>query len=459
MWRYKRFLQGKERGKMGISDLFKISEFKSEIEHLKVENQRLFNDNCYMNSLLTPEMKQSRDLNSLICELENKKAALLNDISNIQQDISRRVSNINNLDNEINLRKEEIIELDEKILLQDFGLYTPVYNLMTSEAYKERLTLIRQKQKNMIKNDTACVYPTTFTLDGSLSKGKKMMKDNVKQILRSFNNECDTVIDKVKFNNIESIRKKIQKSFNDLNRMNSSFRLSIVDSYLSLKLEELNLCYEYSVKKQEEKEEQKRIREQLREEARLQKELEEARKNIEKEKKHYENVLKSIETQIASTNDSDKAELEAKKMEILNQLNEIVKSIKNIDYREANKRAGYVYIISNIGAFGENVYKIGMTRRLDPQDRVDELGDASVPFNFDVHAMIFSDDAPALEAALHKAFEDRKLNMVNTRREFFNVTLDEIKDVVRRNFDKTVEFIDVPDAEQFRISQEMKQKQ
>ena len=119
-------------------------------------------------------------------------------------------------------------------------------------------------------------------------------------------------------------------------------------------------------------------------------------------------------------------------------------------------KAGYVYIISNIGAFGENVYKIGMTRRLDPQDRVDELGDASVPFNFDVHAMIFSDDAPALEAALHRAFENRKLNMVNQRREFFNVTLDEIKEVIKKNFDKTVEFIDVPDAEQYRISLKMK---
>lgn len=100
-----------------------------------------------------------------------------------------------------------------------------------------------------------------------------------------------------------------------------------------------------------------------------------------------------------------------------------------------------------------------MTRRLDPQDRVDELGDASVPFNFDVHAMIFSDDAPALENALHKAFESRKLNMVNQRREFFNVTLDEIKEVVRKNFDKTVEFVDTPNAEQYRVSLKMKEAQ
>ena len=105
--------------------------------------------------------------------------------------------------------------------------------------------------------------------------------------------------------------------------------------------------------------------------------------------------------------------------------------------------------------FGENVFKIGMTRRLDPTERVSELGDASVPFNFDVHAMIFSDDAPALETALHKAFENKKLNMVNTRREFFKVSLDEIKEVVKKNFDKTVEFIDIPDAEQYRVSQKM----
>ena len=148
--------------------------------------------------------------------------------------------------------------------------------------------------------------------------------------------------------------------------------------------------------------------------------------------------------------------MEKKKAEIEAQLEEINKNIKDIDYRESNAKAGYVYIISNIGAFGENIYKIGMTRRLDPQERIDELSDASVPFNFDIHAMIFSDNAPALENALHKAFENKKLNMVNQRREFFNVTLDEIKAVVMKNFDKSVEFIEVPEAEQYRTSLKMK---
>ena len=147
-----------------------------------------------------------------------------------------------------------------------------------------------------------------------------------------------------------------------------------------------------------------------------------------------------------------------KKSEIEAHLQYIDQEIKDIDYREANQKAGYVYIISNIGSFGEGVYKIGMTRRLDPQDRVDELGDASVPFKFDVHAMIFSDDAPALEAALHRAFDSRKVNMVNNRKEFFRVTLDEIEDVVKKSYDKTVEFTRLPQAEQYRETQMIQKK-
>ena len=151
-------------------------------------------------------------------------------------------------------------------------------------------------------------------------------------------------------------------------------------------------------------------------------------------------------------------ELLEKKSQIEIQLEEIEKSVKEVDYREANQKAGYVYVISNIGAFGENVFKIGMTRRLDPMERIDELGDASVPFNFDVHAMIFAENAPKLEAALHNAFSKQKVNFINQRREFFNVSLDDIKRVVKENFDKTVEFVDVAPAEQYRQSLLMKEE-
>lgn len=366
----------------------------------------------------------------------------------INSEITKKKSELQSLIYQIRTKQKEIINLDDEITMQGFGIYNPIYKFANSEQYKDKLKSIRQEQKNLIKNKSATSIPDYFTLDGSATKGKALVNDNVKQILRSFNNECDILINNVKFNNIDNSKKRIKKSFEQLNKMNSRMQIRLKTSYLKLKLDELNLAHEYALKKQEEKEAQKEERERLREEAKLRKEIEEARKAAEKEKTHYQNALQKLLSQLEKS--PDDVELIKKKDELEKQLGAIAENLKEIDYREANKRAGYVYIISNIGSFGENVYKIGMTRRLEPMDRVNELGDASVPFNFDVHAMIFSDDAPALETALHKAFEDKKVNMINTRREFFAVTLDEIKTVIKANFDKTVDFVNLPEAEQYR---------
>lgn len=436
---------------MSITDVFKTKQFKNDIERLTAENN-------YLNSLLTPEMRTAASINAEIQRLNVEKESLKSEIEDNRKQFQKIANEIASLNNEIEQKKKYIIFLDDETLFQDFGLYTPVYNLMNSELYKDKLAVVREKQKSMIKNNKAANFPSNFTYNNSLSQGKKLVADNVKQILRAFNNECEAIIDKVKFNNVEAIRKRIIKSCEDLNKLNSKMQISITPSYLDLKLQEMNLCYEYSITKQEEKEEQKRIREEQREAQKLQKEIEEARKTSEKERIHYKNALHRIEVQIQSANEIERAILEERRMEMQQQLDNIEEEIRKIDYREANQRAGYVYVISNIGSFGENIYKIGMTRRLEPMDRVDELGDASVPFAFDVHAMIFSDDAPALEAALHKAFDDRKVNMVNTRREFFHVTLEEIEAVVKKNFDKTVEFAKIPNAEQFRESQMIRRK-
>ena len=436
---------------MAITDVFKTKQFKNDIERLTAENN-------YLNSLLTPEMRQAVSINAEIQRLNAEKASMQ---AAIEDEMSKRqalAQEINSLNDEIEKKKASIIFLDDEILYQDFGLYTPVYNLMNSEKYKDKLAVVREQQKTMIKNNTAATFPANFTYNNSLAQGKKLVADNVKQILRAFNNECEAIIDKVKFNNVEAIRKRIIKSCEDLNKLNSKMLISITPSYLDLKLQEMNLCYEYAIKKQEEKEEQKRIREEQREAQKLQKEIEEARRTSEKERIHYRNALHRLEIQMQSANEVERAILEERRLEMEQQLNNIEEEIRKIDYREANQRAGYVYVISNIGSFGENIYKIGMTRRLEPMDRVDELGDASVPFTFDVHAMIFSDDAPALEAALHRAFDDRKVNMVNTRREFFHVTLEEIEAVVKKNFDRTVEFTKIPNAEQYRESQMMRRQ-
>ncbi|HEY9574045.1 MAG TPA: DUF4041 domain-containing protein [Lachnospiraceae bacterium] len=433
---------------MGFGDIFKIKAFKSEIENLNKTNSDLQSEITILNEMLTPEMKDATALKKAIQELNSDRQKLQIDIENQKSTIEDLKGKIANIEKEILAKKKLIGDLDDELALQDFGLYRPKYDFANSDLYKERLNQIRTQQKNYIKDDLAANYPTNLSYDGSVAKGKAMIKDNVKQILRSFNNECDVLIDKAKFNNVESIKTKIMKSFESLNKMNARLSISIKPSYLQLKIDELNLAYEYAMKKQEEKERQKEERERLREEAKLQKELEEARKNIEKEQKHYKNALDALLKQLGEN--PDDTDLIAKKEELEKQLTEIDNNLKDIDYREANKRAGYVYIISNIGSFGENVYKIGMTRRLEPLDRVSELGDASVPFNFDVHALIFSDDAPALENALHKAFEDKKVNMVNPRREFFKVSLAEIEEVVKQNYDKTVEFTRTADAEQYR---------
>lgn len=409
--------------------LFGIKE-KKEIERLK--------------SQMLPEQVTLADLQGQIAERQKQ-------LDNLQRDLYGTQCQLDAL-------RKEVIETSETILLQSFGLYTPRFSFVNSDEYKARLLEIRAQQKDMIKDKSAVSGNANWTVNGNAAKGRRMVADMQKLLLRAFNSECDDVIEHVKYNNIESSEKRITASRDAISKLGDLMGVSIQPRYYRLKIEELYLAFEYQQKKQQEKEEQKEARARMREEAKLAKEIEEERKKLEKEQKHYQNALKKITEQLASASEEDRAAIEEKKRELEQQLSKIDQEFQAVDYREANQRAGYVYIISNIGAFGEDVYKIGMTRRLDPMDRVDELGDASVPFDFDVHAMIFSDDAPRLEAALHNAFADRKLNFVNQRREFFHVSLDEIKQVVKENYDRSVEFIDLAPAEQYRQSLLMKKQ-
>lgn len=449
---------------MGFFDFIKQKEF-AEITCLKKDLEIYTNKEKELNQKIEEFKKECESLSKFkeITDLDSKRDEILSSIKlsqekskkaneNYQSEIIRLRSEIDELSKEIQDKKGQIVELDETILLQEFGMYSPIYDFANSEMYKDRLDAIRTEQKNMVLNKRAATCSTNWTVNGSEAQGRVMTNQNIKQILRCFNDECDMLISKVKFNTIIAYIDKIHKSSDALNRMNTKNSVQLSPDYVKLKVDELQLAYEYAQKKQEEKEEQKRIREQMREEAKLQKEIEEARRDIEKEQQHYTNALIKLNKQLESCDDIEKEVLLEKKQEIESHLTELDVAIKDIDYREANKKAGYVYIISNIGSFGENIYKIGMTRRLDPMERVDELGDASVPFKFDVHAIIFSDDAPQLEAALHRAFENKKVNMINNRREFFKVTLEEIEEVVRNNYDKTVEFERIPQADQYRES-------
>ncbi len=343
---------------------------------------------------------------------------------------------------------QETAVYDEEIQLAELGFYKPHFDFDTSEKYKEEIARVKKEQKDMVSSKEAIYCTTEWTVEGSKAKGRTMTNRGIKLTARAFNNECDAAISNTRWNNVDRMVQRVEKAFDAINKMNQSNAIIISTGYFKLKLKELRLAYEYADKKQQEKEEQQEIKRQMREEAKLEQELDRAQKDEEKFKKLLE-----------------KAQIEAEKSagSNLKTLNEKIASLSQElhDAHEKSERAksmaqqtkiGHVYVISNIGSFGENVYKIGMTRRLEPLDRVKELGDASVPFIFDVHAMIHSENAPALESALHKKFDQKRLNLVNSRKEFFRVNLSEIEEEVI-NISPDAEFIETAEARDYRESQ------
>lgn len=341
-------------------------ELLNQIEELKKELNAIH---------LTQEQVKYLDINKEIDKLNRHK----NDLKSKNRELQNKVSYL----------QQTLIGLEDIEEMQSFGIYKTKYGLESSELYNRKLQNIRDKQKAMIKNKTATIHNTSYIVDGDKKKGKEFILDTVKLSLRAFNNECDNIITKTKFNNVEKSAERIKKIYKEINSLTDMQHVSIKTEYLNLKIEELYLKYEYECKKQEEKEEQQAIKERMREEAKVLKELEAARKKIEKEETHFSNAIKDLNNKLEKADDKEKNTLLEKIKELENKLKEVEDSKKDLANREQNTRAGYVYVISNIGSFGENVYKIGMTRRLDPMDRVRELGDASVPFKFDVHAMIF----------------------------------------------------------------------
>ncbi|HBF4375547.1 DUF4041 domain-containing protein [Clostridioides difficile] len=418
-----------------------IDKFDSEnqdkfklIEELKIEKERL--DNLIKDKNILKD--NINTLNAHLEELKDEREEL--------RDIN---TTLKNKKEELKRLSEELIQTEDEVLLQSFGLYNPKYDFENSDEYMEKLKEIRERQKLLIRNKTGVKYSDSWTVDGSIQKGRTMTNQNIKTALKLFNSECDIAMSKVSFKNIDSIEKRIRKAFTDTNKLNTSNKVSIKENYLNLKIDELYLYYEYLQMKEEEKEEQRALREQMKEEALVQKEIENQKRKLKKEELQFKNELLRLKSTIPE-DENDKLEWEQKINSIEEKLALLSKDLDDVLNREQNTRAGHVYIISNIGSFGENIYKIGVTRRLDPTERINELSSASVPFKYDIHATIFSEDAPKLESALHKAFDNKRVNKVNNRKEFFKVTLDEIRTEVEKNFDKTVEYTKLAEAQEYR---------
>ena len=400
-------------------------------------------------------------LKKLASDIEAKKS----DLANLKQEI-RTSREIISLDAELILKKEELAHLNEEIAvandnlnLQEFGFFERQYNFSDSTKYKDRLDILRMEQKSMTKNGTAGRIVSPMLLDNSKSKGRAMQNQLIKAALRGFNGEADALLVKVSVVNIDNKIKALKKAFEQLNKMYSRNLIEITYQYLELKIEELRLAAEYELKKQEEKELLREQREKEREDKKLQAEIKAKRKQLEKERDHFKKMVAKVTELLKEAKDDEVEELRRQLTEYQDKLSELDEIEEDIDYREGHATAGYVYVISNVGSFGEDVYKIGVTRRLEPLERIRELSSASVPFQFDVHALIFSEEAFALETELHNELANYKVNKVNGRKEYFKVSFDKIKGILAAHKELTVELNEMPEAFEYRQTKAIEDKQ
>ncbi|HIC0829185.1 TPA: DUF4041 domain-containing protein [Streptococcus agalactiae] len=397
-------------------------------------------------------------LEAKISSLESKlkdKQSILDDLTRqikVAKDILKLDDELKKRQSELKALQKEVIVLNDDLDFQEYGFFERKYKFSDSTKYKEELETLRKRQKQLVKDKKAGVIVRPMLLDNSKSKGRAMQNQLIKAMIRGFNGEVDAHLVKVTATNLSKKVDAVVKSFNQLNKMYSRNLVCLSNDYLELKISELQLAVEYELQKLEEKELLREQRAKEREDKKLQAELAAKRKQIEKDRKHFKQMLDNVEELLKTANEEEKEKLNLQLAEYQDKLSELDELEEDIDYREGHATAGYVYIISNIGAFGEDVYKIGVTRRLDPMERIRELGSASVPFQFDVHALIFSEEAFSLEKELHNRFEKNKINKVNGRKEYFKVPFSDIKAVLEEHKELAIELTEKAEAFEYRQS-------
>jgi predicted nuclease with TOPRIM domain len=355
-----------------------------------------------------------------ITSVEDEVSTLRDEATQLQKQIEETRSSYSDKRATLKKLEQKVAIYDEKLSFAELGVYEPHFEFSDADEYKQEIKRIRDRQKAMVSAKTSTLCPTDWQVDGSRAKGQTMINRQTRLTMRAFNNECEAAIANTRWNNVNAMEKRILNAAKQIDKANESMNLRISDDYVSLKLDELHATHEYRERLKIEKEERAELARAEREEKKLLAEAEAA----EREEERYQKLLDKARSE-AGVDESRIAELETALAEA-HATSERARAMAEMT------KSGYVYIISNIGSFGEDVVKIGLTRRLEPDDRVRELGDASVPFGFDTHAMIYSDEAPALERALHKEFADRRVNASNMRKEFFRVGLEEVEDAVKR---------------------------
>jgi len=378
-----------------------------------------------------------------------EREALQNELVHLRSERDEMRSAARSMRSELAQIESHLVRARDEAILQEVGVYDYHHRLDDSVAYKARLDVVRGRIREMSKRDGGAVAgTTTWQVNGSTAQGRKMVNEISKLLLRAYNGEADVLVNKMKPYKVDAAIDQLDKARKTIVRLGATMSIAITDAFHQIRIEELRLTADFLAKKEVEKEAERAEKERLREEARARKEFEAEKARLLKEQSHYATALERIRQ---TGSPGEVAAAEAK-------LAEIGDAIHGVEEREANIRAGYVYVISNVGAFGPGVVKIGMTRRLDPSDRVRELGDASVPFRYDVHALVFSEDAVSLENRLHHGLADRRLNLVNQRREFFYATPTEVKALLTEADGSVLEFVEEPEADEWHQSENARRR-
>ena len=375
-------------------------------------------------------------------QIARAQATLAEGIVGSQQELARMQGLLVGASAELDQLRAQIIDVRELAGIQELGLYNFEHPAESSAELATRLESTRAQIKQMIQSKTAATASANFTFNNSTAKGNKFVSDMTKILLRAYNAEAENCVKTVRAGNLAVAQKRLTTAMTQIARQGSMIELQISSRYHHLRLEEIELANRHLAVLQTEKELERERREELREQRKAEQELQREKERLDKERSHYQATLNALRAK----GDADGvARMEAK-------LADVQRAIDDVDYRAANIRAGYVYVISNKGAFGDSIVKIGMTRRLEPMDRVRELGDASVPFRFDVHALFFADDAVGVEAMLHRRFGADRVNRVNLRREFFRVTPAQVLEVLREESVEIVEFTIEVESEEYAAS-------
>lgn len=388
-------------------------------------------------------------LQDLRAQHETQKEETASLVADAQQRLAQleiaHQETVERLAKEEEVLQEKLRPMRVQVKLEEAGFTDYAHPAKDSVELGLELRDLRKDVQMSVRNYSAVSSLEEIQVPATKTQRNKVARDTAKLALTAFNSQVDTIVSGATIRNHESSLAKIVKVADTVERLGASSGVKISPDYIDQRIRELELAIRYHEAKALEKELERERRAELREQARAEKELQAEKERLEKEHQHYLNVLNTVKE---SGDSAEIAKLEAKLQDIENGLNDV-------EQRNANIRAGYVYVISNLGAFGPNVVKIGMTRRLEPMDRVRELGDASVPFRFDVHALFFSEDAVGVEAELHRRFADKRVNRINVRREFFYATPLEVKKELAGIAGNLLEFVDEPEAEQYRLSLEM----